>query len=147
MPTWQIGIALSPLSNNALFLNLAKNPFLEFFTIGLNVSLSTDDPLMFHNTRETLREEYTVAKQLWMRSSVDLCEVAYNSVLQSSFEPSVKAFWIGAEYRKGGVAGNDMHRTNVPHLRLLFRERALQKYASRRFQRTSRMPMPQRRDA
>ena len=42
----QMGLALSPLSNNALFLQLSKNPFLEFFSVGLNVSLSTDDPLM-----------------------------------------------------------------------------------------------------
>ena len=42
----QIGLALSPLSNNALFLRLSKNPFQEFFARGLNVSLSTDDPLM-----------------------------------------------------------------------------------------------------
>ena len=63
-PPPQVGIALSPLSNNALFLNLAKNPFHEFFAVGLHVSLSTDDPLMFHHTREPLMEEYTVAKQV-----------------------------------------------------------------------------------
>ena len=60
----QIGLALSPLSNNALFLQLSKNPFDEFFAAGLNVSLSTDDPLMFHHTREPLMEEYTIAKQV-----------------------------------------------------------------------------------
>ena len=60
----QIGLALSPLSNNALFLQLQKNPFHEFFAVGLNVSLSTDDPLMFHHTREPLMEEYTIAKQV-----------------------------------------------------------------------------------
>ena len=32
--------------------------------VGLNVSLSTDDPLMFHHTREPLMEEYTIAKQV-----------------------------------------------------------------------------------
>ena len=60
----QIGLALSPLSNNALFLQLSKNPFNEFFAVGMNVSLSTDDPLMFHHTREPLMEEYTIAKQV-----------------------------------------------------------------------------------
>lgn len=59
----QVGLALSPLSNNALFLRLSKNPFYEFFSRGLNVSLSTDDPLMFHHTKEPLMEEYCVAKQ------------------------------------------------------------------------------------
>jgi AMP deaminase len=42
----QIGLAVSPLSNNALFLDYQKNPFPRFFRRGLNVSLSTDDPLV-----------------------------------------------------------------------------------------------------
>lgn len=121
----QIGLALSPLSNNALFLQLSKSPFHEFFAVGLNVSLSTDDPLMFHHTREPLMEEYTIAKQVWKLSSVDLSEVARNSVLQSSFPPHVKAFWIGGAYWRGGCAGNDIHRTNVPNMRLKYRELAL----------------------
>ena len=41
----QVGIAVSPLSNNKLFLDYNKNPFPEYFRIGLNVSLSTDDPV------------------------------------------------------------------------------------------------------
>lgn len=60
----QIGIAMSPLSNNALFLNFDRNPFPEYFKRGLNVSLSTDDPLQFHYTREPLIEEYSVAAQV-----------------------------------------------------------------------------------
>ena len=54
----QVGIAMSPMSNNTLFLKLAKNPFLLYFNRGLNVSLSTDDPLQFHHTHEPLLEEY-----------------------------------------------------------------------------------------
>lgn len=42
----QIGISMSPLSNNLLFLEYDKNPFPRFFKKGLNVTLSTDDPLM-----------------------------------------------------------------------------------------------------
>ena len=83
----QIGLAMSPLSNNALFVDYHKNPFHKFFERGLNVSLSTDDPLQFHFTREPLMEEYSVAAQVWKLSSVDLMEVARNSVLQSDFEP------------------------------------------------------------
>ena len=47
----QIGLAMSPLSNNALFLTYERNPFPLFFRTGLNVSLSTDDPyvLFFSN--------------------------------------------------------------------------------------------------
>jgi AMP deaminase len=47
----QIGIAMSPLSNNALFLTYERNPLPDFFNTGLNVSLSTDDPLQFHFTK------------------------------------------------------------------------------------------------
>ena len=47
----QIGIAMSPLSNNALFLSYERNPFPDFFKIGLNISLSTDDPLQMHFTK------------------------------------------------------------------------------------------------
>ena len=58
----QIGLAMSPLSNNALFLNYSANPFPNFFARGLNVALSTDDPLQFHYSKEALIEEYSVAK-------------------------------------------------------------------------------------
>lgn len=57
----QIGIAMSPLCNNGLFLTHDRNPFPNFFNTGLNVSLSTDSPLHFHFTKEPLLEEYSVA--------------------------------------------------------------------------------------
>jgi AMP deaminase len=41
----QIGLCMSPLSNNSLFLDYHRNPFPTFFARGLSVSLSTDDPL------------------------------------------------------------------------------------------------------
>ena len=74
------------------------------FSRGLNVSLSTDDPLQFHftkveilqfkNTRlpfkEPLMEEYSIAAQIFKLSSCDLCELARNSVLMSGFSHDVK---------------------------------------------------------
>lgn len=42
----QIGLCMSPLSNNSLFLDYHRNPFPTFFARGLSLSLSTDDPLM-----------------------------------------------------------------------------------------------------
>ena len=60
----QIGIAISPLSNNKLFLDYHKNPFIKYFRQGMNVSLSTDDPLMLHYTKDALLEEYSVATQV-----------------------------------------------------------------------------------
>lgn len=67
----QIGIAMSPLSNNALFLTYERNPLPSYFKwasllfekvllmrqlfrMGMNVSLSTDDPLMFAFTKVSL---------------------------------------------------------------------------------------------
>ncbi|GES78258.1 AMP deaminase [Rhizophagus clarus] len=117
----QIGIAMSPLSNNALFLNYERNPFLSFFQKGLNISLSTDDPLQFHFTKEPLIEEYSVAAQIWKLSASDMCELARNSVIQSGFEIEVKKHWLGKDWRLSGPDGNNIHKTNVPEIRMKFR--------------------------
>ncbi|KAL6003363.1 hypothetical protein ACLOJK_023586 [Asimina triloba] len=101
----QIGLAMSPLSNNSLFLDYHRNPFPMFFLRGLNVSLSTDDPLQIHLTKEPLVEEYSIAASVWKLSSCDLCEIARNS-----------------SYYKRGPEGNDIHKTNVPHIRVEFRD-------------------------
>jgi len=47
----QVGIAMSPLSNNSLFLEYHRNPLPVYHARGLLVSLSTDDPLQFHFTK------------------------------------------------------------------------------------------------
>jgi AMP deaminase len=116
----QIGLAMSPLSNNSLFLDYHRNPLPIFFLRGLNVSLSTDDPLQIHLTKEPLVEEYSIAAsvrslslfvclyafyqyttdnayildilhlQVWKLSSCDLCEIARNSVYQSGFSHALK---------------------------------------------------------
>ena len=72
-PATAAGSARSPCSNNNLFLDYVKNPFKTFFKRGLNVSLSTDDPLMFHQTKEPLMEEYSIMKQIQRFTAVDLC--------------------------------------------------------------------------
>lgn len=148
----QVGLAMSPLSNNALFLKYERNPFPEFFRRGLNVSLSTDDPLQFHFTKEPLIEEYSVAaqvkmkrfqfelifwwykgysktvyimRQIWKLSSSDMCELARNSVIQCGWEMKIKQHWIGKNWYRPGPAGNDMQKTNVPNIRLAFRYETL----------------------
>ncbi|EFO91352.1 hypothetical protein CRE_11753 [Caenorhabditis remanei] len=121
----QIGIAMSPLSNNSLFISYQRNPLPEYLQKGLNVSLSTDDPLQFHYTKEALMEEYSIAAQVWKLSSCDMCELARNSVMQSGFEDKVKIHWLGPNYKEEGVIGNDIHRTNVPDIRVSFRHEAL----------------------
>jgi AMP deaminase len=134
---------------------------LEYFERGLCVSLSTDDPMQFHFTKvrmmfvvvnhanlssyvikEPLMEEYSIATQVWKLSSVDMCELARNSVLMSGFSHQVsenisrlcsissvifkvKVFWLGQHYREAGIAGNDIRRTNVPPIRIAYRYEAL----------------------
>ena len=75
-------------------------------------------------------------------TSCDLSEIARNSVLQSGFEHSIfKVNWLGENYWKGGVAGNgkyirspfwgniitnnfyqDIKKTNIPDIRVAYRE-------------------------
>ncbi|GMM52043.1 AMP deaminase [Starmerella bacillaris] len=117
----QVGIAMSPISNNALFLSYEKNPIVQYFRRGLNVSLSSDDPLQFSFTREPLIEEYSIAIQIYKLSSADSRELALYSVMQSGFEHEIKKHW-----------GYDMHskeinieKTNVPRPRLAFRSETL----------------------
>ncbi|OMO51645.1 hypothetical protein CCACVL1_29661 [Corchorus capsularis] len=117
----QVGLALSPLSNNSLFLDYHRNPFPAFFQRGLNVSLSSDDPLQIHLTKEALVEEYSVAAQVWKLSACDLCEIARNSVYQSGFSHLAKSHWLGSKYFLRGPEGNDIHKTNVPNMRIAFR--------------------------
>ncbi|PTU23759.1 hypothetical protein P175DRAFT_0429994 [Aspergillus ochraceoroseus IBT 24754] len=121
----QIGIAMSPLSNNALFLTYDKNPCAHFFRRGLNISLSTDDPLQFAFTKEPLIEEYSVAAQIYKFSAVDMCELAKNSVEQSGFELSLKERWLGSNCSVAGVAGNNVAKSNVPDIREAFRHETL----------------------
>ena len=65
----QIPINLSPLSEDALYIAYEKNPFVSFFKRGLNVSLSTDNPLQIHTTDEPLMEEYSVAHKVSIHST------------------------------------------------------------------------------
>ncbi|XP_034251283.1 AMP deaminase 2 isoform X1 [Thrips palmi] len=121
----QIGIAMSPLSNNSLFLNYHRNPLPEYLARGLCVSLSTDDPLQFHFTKEPLMEEYSIAAQVWKLSSCDMSELARNSVIMSGFPRKMKQYWLGPNYTREGVAGNDITRTNVPDIRVAYRQETM----------------------
>ena len=61
------------------------NPFDKLFQMGLNASLSTDDPMQFHKTEEPLLEEYTIAQNLYQYSTTELVEIARNSVTLTPF--------------------------------------------------------------
>ncbi|XP_041131803.1 AMP deaminase 3-like isoform X2 [Polyodon spathula] len=121
----QIPIAMSPLSNNSLFLEYSKNPLREFLHKGLCVSLSTDDPMQFHYTKEALMEEYAIAAQLWKLSTCDVCEIARNSVVQSGLAHQEKQHFLGPNYLKDGPEGNDIRRTNVAQIRMAYRYETL----------------------
>ncbi|NXE38325.1 AMPD1 deaminase, partial [Ptilorrhoa leucosticta] len=117
----QIPIAMSPLSNNSLFLEYAKNPLLDFHQKGLMVSLSTDDPMQFHYTKEPLMEEYAIAAQVFKFSTCDMCEIARNSVLQCGLSHEEKVKFLGENYREDGPEGNDIRKTNVAQIRVAYR--------------------------
>ena len=121
----QIGLNMSPLSNNSLFLDYHRNPFPVYFARGLRVTLSTDDPLQIHMTKEPLVEEYSVAASVWKLSAADLCEIARNSVLNSDFPHEDKQHWVSDSYWLPGPSGNDMKKTNVPNIRVQFRNDVL----------------------
>ncbi|XP_069360702.1 AMP deaminase 2-like isoform X2 [Maniola hyperantus] len=138
----QIFIAMSPLSNNSLFLRYHRNPLPDYHARGLRVTLSTDDPLQFHYTKEPLMEEYSVAAQAWKLSACDMCELARNSVIMSGFPHEMKQRWVGAQYSRAGVAGNDITRTNVPDVRLEYRHETLLDELDYLFQKTISGQMP-----
>uniref|UniRef100_A0A8C8SYM9 AMP deaminase n=1 Tax=Pelusios castaneus TaxID=367368 RepID=A0A8C8SYM9_9SAUR len=121
----QIPIAMSPLSNNSLFLEYSKNPLREFLHKGLHISLSTDDPMQFHYTKEALMEEYAIAAQVWKLSTCDSCEIARNSVIQSGLSDKEKQKFLGVNYYKEGPEGNDIRKTNVAQIRMAFRYETL----------------------
>ena len=111
----RVGISVSPLSNKALFIDYAENPFASLFHRGLRVTLTTDDPLMFHLTPQPLLEEYAVARAVWRLSMTSMCEIAHNSVLIASLPPE----------RKAALAVEDQEITNVPERRFDFRRHVL----------------------
>jgi len=116
----QIGLTISPLSNNFLFRKISNNPFPKLFRRGLNVTLSTDDPLLFHMSDDALLEEYSVARASFDLSMTDVSEIARNSVLQSGFEDELKREWLGENYARG-VTHCDETKTHVPLIRAKFR--------------------------
>ena len=77
--------------------------------------------MSFFNKQEPLMEEYSIATQVWKLSPVDMCELARNSVVMSGFPTWVKKHWLGTSFRKEGIKGNDVKRTNVPDIRVAYR--------------------------
>ena len=59
-----------------------------------------------------------MATQVWKLSATDQCEIARNSVLQSGWDKKYKLHFLGKDFR-------DIRETNVPSIRLLYREETL----------------------
>eukprot|EP00928_Gymnodinium_smaydae_P019886 TRINITY_DN17658_c0_g1_i2.p1 TRINITY_DN17658_c0_g1~~TRINITY_DN17658_c0_g1_i2.p1 ORF type:complete len:114 (+),score=21.95 TRINITY_DN17658_c0_g1_i2:147-488(+) len=81
---------------------------------------------MFHSTEEPLLEEYVTAKHVFNLSTVDLCEVAANSVRQSSFIPLGRS--SNSEARMLGLNNDwdmDPEFSNIPLRRLYYRQTQL----------------------
>jgi len=116
----QVGMSCAPLSNNFLFRKIGDSPFLKFFRRGLNVTLSTDDPLLFHMSDDPLLEEYSVARATFDLSMTDMMEIARNSILQSGFEEEFKETYLGKDFRRG-VTFCDEQLTHVPLIRAKYR--------------------------
>eukprot|EP00931_Biecheleriopsis_adriatica_P089441 TRINITY_DN63575_c0_g1_i1.p1 TRINITY_DN63575_c0_g1~~TRINITY_DN63575_c0_g1_i1.p1 ORF type:complete len:568 (+),score=110.56 TRINITY_DN63575_c0_g1_i1:118-1821(+) len=113
----QVGLSVSPMSNKALFIPYTSNPFALFFKRGLCVTLTTDDPLMFHMTPTPLLEEYASARLVWGLTMVDLCEIAHHSVHISSL----------SQQQKLQLGSRDLAASNVPQVRWAFREQVLER--------------------
>ncbi|CAF4357223.1 unnamed protein product [Rotaria sp. Silwood2] len=70
-------------------------------------------------------EEYSIAAQIWKLSSIDMCELARNSVLMSGHSDQVKKAWLGQQYKEPGLSGNNICRSNVPNIRIAYRYEVL----------------------
>lgn len=95
--------------------------------------------------QEPMMEEYSVAARVWKLSPSDMCELAHNSVRMSGYSHKVKRpkvccehvciscfflnqvkqNWLGRDYLLEGVVGNDVLRTNVPDIRMAYRQETL----------------------
>ena len=102
-------------------LKLRHHPFDVFFKRGLNVSISTDDPMIFHISNHPLLEEYSICRIFWSLSTTDLSEIARNSMFQSGFDHEWKVKWLGENYYKPCPESNDPSHSNVPMIRAHFR--------------------------
>ena len=62
-----------------------QEPLMEDYSIISTVIMWS----VFYTNQEPLMEEYSIAAQVWKLSSVDMCELAHDSVRMSGFPHSV----------------------------------------------------------
>lgn len=105
----QIGIAMSPLSNNSLFLNYHRNPLPEYLARGLCVSLSTDDPLQFHFTKVCYSFEsnrkilkligFCDFRNHWWKNIVLLLKCGSSALVICASWPEIVCWWAVSRIR------------------------------------------------
>ncbi|CCW67726.1 unnamed protein product [Phytomonas sp. Hart1] len=118
----RIGVVMSPLRDNALRVSYFDHFFVQYFHQGLLVSLCTFEPLYFHHRlKQPLLEEYATLMKLRSLSPMDICEIAHNSVLNSSFPESKKQDWLGRPEALPGVTHCEIGRANLCYYRQQFR--------------------------
>jgi len=66
-------------------------------------------------------EEYSIAAQVWKLSTVDMCELARNSVVMSGFPHKVKYFTGGGGGGSGGLLRIDEFCLVLFHLFNIFK--------------------------
>lgn len=87
----KLGCAISPISNNYLTRGYKCLHLDLLFNLGLNMSIGTDDPLMFHLTEDPLLEDIIMVKNLYLLSLTDLVELINNSYnINGNFKPQIK---------------------------------------------------------
>ena len=87
----KLGCAIAPISNNYLTRGYKCLHLDLLFNLGLNMSISSDDPLMFHLTEDPLLEDIIMVKNLYLLSFTDLVELINNSyIINGNFKPQIK---------------------------------------------------------
>lgn len=113
----RIGIVLSPIRDNLQGVPYFDHPVVQYFAQGMQVSLSTSQPLHYHHrVDQPLMEEYATLMKLFSLSPQDVSELARNSVFNSNFK----------ELRDSAGANADIEFAScICNYRLLFRRETL----------------------
>ena len=120
----QIGLMMSPLSNNSPFLDYHGIRFRSFSPRPVGVPVhrrpTPDSP-----HPEPLVEEYSVAAQVWKNERDGSMRDCAQLDHPLGFPHQLKMHWVPTEYWKDGPEGNNIQKTNVPSLRMIFRKDCL----------------------
>lgn len=122
----QISVTMSPIFESKVFLDHSlSHPFHKLFRRGLNLNISTANPLLAHMTTEPFLEEISVLMQVQNLNPVDVAELMHNAMLASGFNAATKQQWLGDGYNREVAEANDPCKTNLSSVRYTYRFEAL----------------------